>query len=840
MNRVVAAIALFVLGSTAYAQSIDWIQRIPLLQTGWQSPGEAQVFEDPLRKRLMTVGWRLGTIFRSDDNGASWQGQYALGTDVVGKFGTIYVAPDGRYIWHGQTPWNQRVALVSSDGGETWGTYTRDTLVAKDGSHRGLLTIIPPYNIRAYGSLVTGALVMSSDLGKTWRRIQYPPADNPPVSESREMIAGPNLVYQTGRPYMYRFDASKDTTWTQTRVIGNGRFTKEVGGSVVTVVSNALYIYQTWSDTTPQILRTWRDDVTGDTIALSIGDVLRYDDSTVYAFDARGWIFEVRPRTMHIRCIQPFGAAFTKPASGIRLRPDFLWASIYNEYCVAITNINQFGWCVAELKNGVVLRVDTVPARMPQVVADDQMPYNYYGERGIFMFKVSTGSFREIVRTTDLGASWIHTTKVESEELEPTFLGARTSVRAPDGTLLIHTTRDHCVIPDDRGSIERTYELTDFFGILSGAEQRMLKDRVATLYRDGDRVLLPGRTLTTYDYKLGKSTFTVLPRKTTFVRRFSQSMLAAGADSLWMTFDNGREWVFVSATLTSPVAQPRGQFSDAARTSSGVLLSAVRGVDFKDVGERRGILSYGGIGRSVDNGDTWQWVTNLPDSMRFISRIERVNDSVVLAIGGRMLVDSASIREVGTYKIKIEVDASAILISTDDGATWQVATRDIRTGMQRGDHEPDICVVGNGVVLASLHSGFPFISTTSGRTWSVLDIPELGLASVHSFRREDNGDIMICTSSGAGYLRLPGVTSVDTQENNNRTDNTLWVANDRLHVRIDQPQTLLRVVSVDGRTIIERLCDPGVVTVDVSPYAHGVYGVECVSTTTTKRLSVAW
>lgn len=840
MNRLVVVIALFVLGSTAYAQSIDWIERIPLLQTGWQSPGEAQVFEDPLRKRLMTVGWRLGTIFRSDDNGTSWQGQYALGTDVVGKFGTIYVAPDGRYIWHGQTPWNQRVALVSSDGGETWPTYTQDTLVAKDGLHRGLLTIIPPYNIRAYESLATGGHVMSSDLGKTWRRVQYPPADNPPVSESREMIAAPNLVYQTGRPYMYRFDASKDTTWTQTRVIGNGRFTKEVGGSVVTVVSNALHIYQTWSDTTPQILRTWRDDVTGDTIALSIGDVLRYDDSTVYAFDARGWIFEVRPRTMHIRCIQPFGAAFTKPASGIRLRPDFLWASIYNEYCVAITNINQFGWCVAELKNGAVLRVDTVPARMPQVVADDQMPYNYYGERGIFMFKVSTGSFREIVRTTDLGASWIHTTKVESEELEPTFLGARTSVRAPDGTLLIHTTRDHCVIPDDRGSIERTYELTDFFGILSGAEQRMLKDRVATLYRDGDRVLLPGRTLTTYDYKLGKSTSTVLPRKTTFVRRLSQSMLAAGADSLWMTFDNGREWVFVSATLTSPGPQPRGQFSDATRTSSGVLLTALRGVDFKDAGERRGIISYGGIGRSVDNGDTWQWVTNLPDSMRFISRIERVNDSVVLAIGGRMLVDSGSIRDEGTYKIKIEVDASAILISTDDGATWNLATRDIRTGMPRGDHEPDICVVGNGVVLASLHSGFPFISTTSGRTWSVLDIPELGLANVHSFRREDNGDIMICTSSGAGYLRLPGVTSVDAKENNVRANNSAWVANNLLHVRIEQPQTRVRVVSVDGRTIIERVCEPGVVTMDVSAFAHGVYGVECVTTTSTTRLSVAW
>ena len=838
MNRLTIVIALFVLGSTAYAQSIDWIQRIPLLQTGWQYPGEAQVFEDSVRKRLMTVGWRLGTIFRSDDNGASWQGQYALGTDVVGKNGVIYVAPDGRYIWHGQTPWNQRVALVSTDGGETWRTYTQDTLVAKDGLHRGLLTIIPPYNIRAYESLVTGALVMSSDLGKTWRRIQYPPADNPPVSEAREMIAAPNMLYRTGRPYMYRFDASKDTAWTQTRVHGSGRFAKEVDGGLVTAVSNALYVYQTWSDTTPRILRTWKDDVTGDTIALSIGDVQRYDDSTVYAFDDRGWIFEVRPRTMHIRCIQPFGTALPRPSSGIMLRPKFLWASTYREYTVAITDIYGFGWCVAELKNGTVRRVDTVPSRTPFVVANGQMPYNYYGERGIFMFKISTGNFREIVRTADLGASWIHTTKVESEELEPTFLGARTSVRAPDGMLLIHTTRDHCVIPDDRGSIERTYELTDFFGRVFDPEQRMLNDRFATLYRDEDRVLLPGRTLTTYDYKLGKSTSTVLPRKTSFVRRLSSSMMAAGADSLWMTFDNGREWVFVSATLTSPVSQPRGQFSDATRTSSGVLLSAVRGVDFKEVGERRGILSYGGIGRSVDNGDTWQWVTNLPDSMRFISRIERVNDSVVLAIGGRMLVDSASIRDVATYKI--EVDASAILMSTDDGATWSVATRDIRTGMQRGDHEPDICVVGNGVVLASLHSGFPFISTTSGRTWSVLDIPELGLASVHSFRREDNGDIMICTSSGAGYLRLPGVTSVESEQQDARADNTAWVANNQLHVRIDQPQTRVRVVSMDGRTIVERVCDVGVVSIDISPFAHGVYGIATTSASATTHRSITW
>lgn len=830
MKRAFLCVAvLFLCSIPSIAQSIEWIHRIPLMQTGWQYPGEAAVIEDSIRNRLMTVGWRIGTVFRSEDNGTSWQGQYALGTDVVGKYGRIYVAPDGRYLWYGETPWNQKVALVSTDGGTEWRIYTRDTMVFKDGSYRGLENVIPPTHIRAYDTTRTG-YVISSDLGSTWRRMPRAPSDTIGWQNDPEIQAAPHLLYFRGKPYQYRFDARTDTTWTETRVDGTARNIVEAGDGVVCTIANTLRIYPSWTDTVYRDVTTWTDSASGETITVSIGGVRLVDDSTVYAYDNRGWIFEIRPRTMHVRCLRPFGAALPMPESGILGRPAFLWASVYGNSSMSIIDIYGRGWCVAEVKNGVVTRVDTVAARTPDVIMNGRIPLTYLGDRGIYMFRITTGSFREIVRTTDLGASWIHTARVESEELEPTFIGTCTSARDVDGTLLIHTTQDHCVIPDDEGAIERTYRLAGIFNMLGMSRQIMLYDRVGTLYRDGDHVLLTGTTLRVYDYKQGRSTSTLLPRKSAFVRGLGTSMLAAGADSLWMTFNNGQEWVYVSQSLTSPTVQPRGQFSDASRTASGVLLAAVRGINYMDTNERRGLVRYGGIGRSTDNGNSWKWVPNLPDSVQFVTRIERVNDSTMLAIAGRVYIDSALYRSNSTFTA--EINASSILISTDDGATWSIAARDIRTSVPFGEHEPDICVLDNGVVLASLFSGLPYISTNAGRSWNVLDIPELGQAAVHSFRREESGDVMICTSTGTGYLRLPGITTVAEKPTIQST--RLQLRAQRAEVVTDVPSTV-RIVGIDGRIIMQQDVSGGQHHIDLSSLSHGTYGVELLLPTGVER-----
>jgi photosystem II stability/assembly factor-like uncharacterized protein len=518
------------------------------------------------------------------------------------------------------------------------------------------------------------------------------------------------------------------------------------------------------------------------------------------------------------------------PASGILGRPAFLWADVYGNSSMSIIDIYGRGWCVAEVKNGVVTRVDAVAARTADVIMNGRIPLTYLGDRGIYMFRITTGSFREIVRTTDLGASWIHTARVESEELEPTFIGTRTSTRDADGTLLMHTTQDHCVIPDGGGAIERTYRLAGIFDMLDMSRQIMLYDRVGTLYRDGDRVLSTGSTLRVYDYKQGRSTSILLPRKSAFVRRLGTSMLTAGADSLWMTFNNGIEWTYVSQTLSSPVAQAMGQFTDASRTASGVLLTAVRGINYMDTNEIRGLVRYGGIGRSTDNGNSWKWVPNLPDSVQFVTRIERVNDTTMLAVAGRVYIDSALYRS--NYTFTAEVNASSILISTDDGATWSVAARDIRTNVPFGEHEPDICVLDNGVVLASMFSGLPYISTNAGRSWNVLDIPELGQAAVHSFRREETGDVIICTSSGAGYLRLPGITTV--AEESTKQSTRLQLRSQRAEVVADAPATL-RIIGIDGRIIVQQEVGVGLHSVDLSSLSHGTYGVELLMPTGVER-----
>lgn len=826
------------------AQSIDWLPRIPLMQTGWQTPGTWEVVEDSTRDRLMTVGWRLGSVFQTANNGETWQGVYALGTDVVGKRADIYVAPDGRYLWHGLTPWNQAVALKSTDGGVTWGLYTRDTSVLKDGSYRGLNRVIPPTSIRAFNATGTG-YVISSDLGDTWRSMSKPPSDTTGViNVGDEIQVAPYILYFRGNPYRFRFDTRLDTVWTETRVDRRAREVAEVGGAVVAMMGNGFRMYASYADTSSIDVTTWRDTLSGLDVALSIQKVLRLDDSTAYAVDVSGWVFEVRPKNGSVRCIQPFGAPFPVAIENSVPKPRLVYAITHGNRCVVVYGFTLQNhdtarvWRVAEIVNGVVDRVDTVLSRNADVIVNYRFPLTYLGKRGLFMFTISNQGFREVVRSTNLGRTWTHIARIESEELEPTFVGIRSTVRDADGTLLAHTMRDHCVELREDGAVEFTQRLTGLESTFR-TDQQTLFGYYPTLQRDEHRVLMGGRVLAEYDYKSGRYADTIVPLYANVFRRLSATMLAIGRDSLWLSFDNGKEWIYVSSTLTSPVLQERGQFSDVCRTSTGTLLAAVRGVDYKHTGDRRGIIRYGGIARSVDDGNTWQWVSALPDSMRFVARIERVNDSTVLAVAGRMLFDSALIVSEG--RLSIEVDASAILISTDDGASWSVVQRDIRTGMPRTTLEPDICVLENGAVLASVYSGNAFVSVTRGTSWSLLDLPEIGQGTVQSFREDGDGLVVVSTSIGAGYLRLPGVTSAENAENNAVPTKPLaYVSGHMLHINIAPTSAIVRLVALDGRCIYEQAHGNGTTSLSITGYARGVYGVELISAGSIKRTIIVW
>jgi hypothetical protein len=103
---------------------------------------------------------------------------------------------------------------------------------------------------------------------------------------------------------------------------------------------------------------------------------------------------------------------------------------------------------------------------------------------------------------------------------------------------------------------------------------------------------------------------------------------------------------------------------------------------------------------------------------------------------------------------------------------------------------------------------------------------------VHSFRREETGDVIICTSSGAGYLRLPGITTV--AEESTKQSTRLQLRSQRAEVVADAPATL-RIIGIDGRIIVQQEVGVGLHSVDLSSLSHGTYGVELLMPTGVER-----
>ncbi len=824
-------LCLLICALSVQAQSIDWIQQIPQMPLGWQNPGALVVSEDALRGRLLTVGWKIGTTLRTTDNGKTWFGVYALGTDVVGKDAEMYVTPDGRYLYWGLTPWNQRVALVSTDGGIEWRTITKDERVFKDGSHRGFERLIFPAHIRAFDTSYTVPNLISHDFGISWRR--FPPRIlDSTISMPRELQVAPHVLYNERTMYWDRIDVRTDTQWTKTSVSARLHQLVEVDGGVVARRNGELHIYPSLMDTA-MVYRTWTSEVTGETINLSISDIHWLNDSTAFAFDRSGWVFEIRPRTNTIRLIQPFGAPFTSPNIVVSSSTKLVHAVTHGNRCIAIyqnANSKPHGankWQIVEFENGDVLRTNTCWARFADVVINGNYPITYLGSKGMYMFIMLPGNnrFREIVRSTNLGTTWEHIQNINVEELDPEYLPIIRSARVNNRTeTVVHTAYEHLLETNSNGAVEIRQRLTDrsFFDY----GQETIYGGNPSFYEDNNRLVLADRVLGILDIDSGYVVDTLLKRSVRFFRRITPTLLAAGKDSLWLSFNNGKEWVNVTAAIPQLEGKRRGVFSDVAMTSTGTLLCAVRGVDYQGGSTGNGVAAYGGIVRSTNYGDSWQWCTNLPANMQYINSIVRASDSMLLATAGTIVADSAEIRNGGRFSATIE--NSAILKSTDDGATWTLAATDVRTGMRSNFIDPGLLVLSNGNVLANLHSGAVLHSSNGGHSWSQLDIANLGQAVVHHLRAEHNGTVVASTSIGVGYLRVPSVTNVNEpgEQVPSTQPHVTYQPSGTLTVS-DAPQgARLGIFSMDGRQVQSVQLNSSSHTIDVSPLVRGIYAVE--------------
>lgn len=827
MKQTVVLLLLLLHAITSSAQSIDWILKVPRIPVGWQT-GTTRVIEDSLRNRLLTLGWRRGSMLISTDDGSTWKGRYAMQSDVVGKNADLLVLPNGYYVYYGLTPWNQPIAVVSGDGGESWRRLTADPRVYTIGPHTSFAAYIAPDRLVAFDTARTGKLV-TTDMGDTWTVFPTEPADSSDIGPAWHQAA-PYVVYWRGSETWYRLDARADTQWVRTSIPSTVEHLVETRGAVVGLRDGTLMMAASFSDT----LKTFTDWAeagwpTWLNVPSNLARTLRVNDSIVYVIDHDGAVVDVRPSTGSVRIRHYDEDSSTN--MGRRLYA----ASAHKDNVLAVFSeparsdrptgmfyMKEIGPVSGTVDERPSIRTKRTWMRLSPAASSASAPLTYvsFSERAgtslVFMITETESGFREVVYS-NLGGDWMHPSAVEVEDLAPMYLPITSTVTTASGALWLHTAFNHLIEMVDGRAVERRQYLADTIDWPYVPR--------ATFAADGDRILLTGSALTLRDSMSVdgwlKRPDTVIAGQISFHRRIDAGMLAAGRDSLWLSFNDGKEWTYTSNDVKGMPAQRRGAFADAERVGDRVLLAALRGFDYIDSNDRRGVDRVGGILRSTDNGNSWTRVGAFPQEYTHVSRLLRVNDTTVLAIAARVSFDSVIIRQGGSRVPTVE--SSAMVRSLDQGQTWSVVATDARTGIPFPDFEPCLLYADQQRILATLHSGSLMMSVNAGASWAILDVAELADASIHALSIHRSGMLMAATSAGVGTLQLPSVTSVDDPAENQSTGL-------RIHARtastLTTGQATVRITGIDGRIVMQQEVPAGHYSIDLSPLSRGTYGVE--------------
>lgn len=701
----------------------------------------------------------MGTILYSSDSGRSWSGDYNIFTDVVKKEPFLNVFPDGTYHYGGLTPWNARVSLISEDGGASFRRLTTDPRMRRSDGYSVASLIIPPNVIVAYDTLGINTYA-TTDYGVSWKSFPKAPSAS---SILNYVFPEPYVALSQGEQFWYRIDTRTDTTWSTTTIPRQIRSLSMIGDLIVGSRFGDLAI-RTHPDSAFRLISSWPDPGTDTNALINIKQTYIVNDSMIYAFDDRGFVFSISGSDGAVNLIhrQRFLTPYYQQVNLSKVMK-------YDDQVLALYNDNLGYWYNGK-RSRVFVHLNTTTGQISEVITKPRRTFLTVGQDGAETFLGDLGFFmmsedselREVVRSTDHGATWRHTERVTIPLLDPTYLQMRHAVRLPNDSLVLQTVYDHVIVRDQNGWLEpRQYatDAHDWTRYLGGYTHETAQFRRPTLtYDDGELY-----TFDPYIARLDPATMyeldTLLPRRASFLRRLTPDLLAAGRDSLWLSFNNGKEWVYVEGGMQIIPDSLRAAVSDVVRLDDGTLLCSYRGLDWVDTADTRGILAYGGITRSTDLGNTWTWVDGWPDDQPHVGTMSVLPSGTILAAGAHIEIDSALKREFADRQYT-RVTRAGLWRSVDGGLNWGQVYTDFYRGGPFPDIERVMISMPNGAVVATTLSGLIIVSTDDGISWNILDLPQLGDALVYGMSLDKDGTLLLSTSIGTARLVVPGVTSV--------------------------------------------------------------------------------
>lgn len=813
------------------AQTLEWVARVPMF-TPSPMLASMNITFDRTRGVLVTVGWDVGTVLTSKDFGQSWYGPYRYITDVVKKEPGVIITDDGTWIYHGLTPWNQGITIVSENGGTSWRPLTKDRQILNESGHVGMTGFYEPNVIVAYDTLTR--LMYTIDYGKTWRAMPSftPEKIGSGYTDPRYLPNG--AVYARDGNVWRRWLPGVDSGWVKTHVPGSYGVLFERGDTfigtnfgrlVVRIGPDSVYVV-TSSISVPEL----------DTaINLKVVAVAEFSDGTIYIYDDRGLILEFN-RTdgsislkdrIALNDVFGFGSSMrsfqqfddrvfiefsNRPEQGARTEEKSLCYEYDHE--TGMRRTAQVVERFSDLLQGAGRRI--YPSFSPLV---------YMGEHGLFMYNLS--QIREVVRSTDLGRTWIHPSKISAETIPPKWLPMRNGTLQPNGEIVAQSVYDHLVVERDSQFIEIRQTGTDW---KANVRDEARYDKGFRIFYPSPRVISDALGLISFVPWIvrlnptdGSIIDTVLTRKASFMTRLSPDLLIAGRDSLWISFNNGLEWFYEDAGLGAFPDTERGGIGDVAQSPSGHLFCALRGSWIVDKSGNRTILKHGGVSISSDRGDTWKMSAGWPSNYVQVTTISALASGTLLAAACEVEIDS-SLMDVFIYnKYPARIVHAGMFRSTDEGATWSKVFTDHYSGGVYLSTERSILQAANGNILASTVGGSIVVSTDDGATWSNYDLTALEDAIVYSLTSQSDGSIFTSTSIGIARLIAPGFTSVHTESQPDNALNAYFASSDMLNIECMGISGFLTVSTLDGCSAYTSKVESGTSRIHLPGLSAGLY-----------------
>jgi photosystem II stability/assembly factor-like uncharacterized protein len=815
-------------------QQFTWLDRVQTAPLA-DIRGGQQIVRNPTTGSLFCVGWLNGTVMRSTDNGRTWRGTYTWLTSVTRKNAWLIALPNGTIVYMGMTTYNVRIASTSTDDGLTWGRLVRDPAMVFNDTAGSFVNFVPPNTLYIQGNTEAERCFVSLDGGQTWKTTVKRPADaSIPLHE--EISPAPNTSAVRRKPTWIRMNFASDTAWSASAVPYACRNWVELSNGIVFGIMNYACVWRDTrsADTTWNEVRSVRDNVRDTSYDVKPYDLLRANDSVAYLTDSKGFIYKFsstsRTLTLHHRIQHSDDEEFY--AKALPPRQDSTMFVRYKSV------LNKDGsrtesevWLTIANTSGVVREHRTTGWRtsaesLPTSISHPEGPLSFINDSLVFCIG-EWPNRRDYARTTNLGATWMYIDDMTILDLDTVYQSILSSSVLPSGQRVMQTDGDILLKRTPEGLQSITQYTTSWGYDIQRMTLFVGKASVPVQKRMPQIVVDNGSTIVSRDYLLridpstGATIDTVLPRRALFMHRFNSEMLAAGADSLWISFDNMKEWVYVPAVPDAAPGLQRPTISDVSRAGDGTLYCALRGYYRRNTQGEESVYAAGGVSISTDDGNTWSMSTGWPERLDHVTTIATLRNGDILACAQDVVFDS--LKNVGeTTRFKgNEMLYAAILRSTDRGQTWNIVYTDYAAGIVYPTFDLALVELPDGRVIATTFNGNVLESRTNGRTWNTYDIPELGTALVNTMNIESDHSLIFNTTTGVGRFIIPATSVAE-----DRTPSAVTA-------RITPSGTLLvnactdidhvTLSTVDGRVMLEATTATSSRTTDVSSLPTGVY-----------------